>query len=383
MDEPDHHPGPCKTPESFIVPRPPFQLRSLPIRWRWEVTRRHPYYQLAWQRAREHLKGTPSGSEFESLLRQLAVRHLTAIGVSGEPPDPTVPFEQLGAEQLNDAWLSGAVHPISIRGMVAGMLATVSPETTLQLANVFLRATKPEDADRLPSVDQALEMLYRSESSDLDSYFDEPIVSINPVSSEKKIHEALDRLLAEWKEKKGLSAQRDRSDKFGSYIEVWDRREGWTGSGYDRGRELPLKKIAQEIKRPIPTVADQYLRAFQLVTGHSYNRERWFQLFRPLKLCELVTGEATLEGMRPLKSPSRKPISESILLPGHDWENSLGMVGSASAVDDGAAIRQLRRDIESLLSAGASNEEIVETLELKPDSTDLVEYFRQRRDIPE
>ena len=34
-----------------IVARPLFQLRSLPIRFRWEVTRRHPYYQVWWKAA--------------------------------------------------------------------------------------------------------------------------------------------------------------------------------------------------------------------------------------------------------------------------------------------------------------------------------------------
>jgi hypothetical protein len=38
----------------ILVNRPPFQLRSLPVPVRWEVSRRHPYYLLAWERAGDH-----------------------------------------------------------------------------------------------------------------------------------------------------------------------------------------------------------------------------------------------------------------------------------------------------------------------------------------
>lgn len=53
-----------------LVPRPPFQLRSLPIEFRWEVTRRHPYYQAWWILAKRHYDSAPLESEYEPALRQ-------------------------------------------------------------------------------------------------------------------------------------------------------------------------------------------------------------------------------------------------------------------------------------------------------------------------
>ena len=75
-----------------IVARPPFQLRSLPVRFRWEATRRHPYY-LDWSSgARAHHDNEPTQHPAEPLFRQAAVVVLGAIGVSGRPLDPATDF---------------------------------------------------------------------------------------------------------------------------------------------------------------------------------------------------------------------------------------------------------------------------------------------------
>ena len=117
-----------------IVPRPPFQLRSLPISTRWEVTRRHPYYQAWWKwtpscDSTDSEKTRTNLASAESLLRDAGAIILGAIGVSRTPPDPATEFEQLGAADLNAAWLSGVLHPTTMRGLAAILIASLSKET--------------------------------------------------------------------------------------------------------------------------------------------------------------------------------------------------------------------------------------------------------------
>ena len=206
---------------------------------------------------------------------------------------------------------------------------------------------------------------------ELAKLFDEPIISINPGASEKQVFEALKPPLAGWKQRRNHFERRDRSDKCDLYFEVWDLREGWTGSGYDRARELPLKKIAQTLKRPISTVGDQYLRAFELVTGHGYRRELWFQLFGPIKIHDLVLrADIAKANIRPLKSPSRSVIGVGSLT----TEAVRGR--ELHAVD-------LRLDVDSFIRAGASDAEILKALELPETASEFVAYVRRRGDIPD
>ncbi len=46
MNEPDL--------DQHFVSRPPYQLRTLPLEYRWEATRRHPYYQAFWLIDQDH-----------------------------------------------------------------------------------------------------------------------------------------------------------------------------------------------------------------------------------------------------------------------------------------------------------------------------------------
>jgi hypothetical protein len=121
MENSDPQPG----EQGVFLGRPLFQLRSLPIPMRWEVTRRHSYYQIFWKSAAAHYQGRPASSEVEEFLRQAAVTCLAAIGVTAEPPDPAREYGELESAGLEAAWLSGAVHPISLRGMAALLIASL------------------------------------------------------------------------------------------------------------------------------------------------------------------------------------------------------------------------------------------------------------------
>ena len=122
-----------------IVTRPPFQLRSLPIRFRWEATRRHPYYQDWWQPARKRNLESAPEDPIEELLQTAAVGILACIGVVGEPPDPALSFEELEADRLRPGWLSGAVQPITIRGLIGLLLALLPKATLAEIGYLFLK----------------------------------------------------------------------------------------------------------------------------------------------------------------------------------------------------------------------------------------------------
>ena len=298
-----------------IVPRPPFQLRSLPIQYRWEVTRRHPYYQCFWLIARAHHRQEPLAHEAEKYFRHLAVAILAMIGVSGEPPHPATEFTDLGEADLQPGWLSGAVHPITLRGIVGLLIAALPKETLGHVGLKLIEAGCDDHENEPPRRTQAMMDLSTLDNPGLDCYLDEPIVSVNPAASGRQITEAVSELLKNWKSQRGLAEKRDRSDKYPDYLRVWDWREGWTGRDYDITREKKLKEVAVELGLELSTVNNHYRSAFELIIGQPYSPGMWFRVFGVNKFADL-TGEG-IQGpvthRRPLVSPTRRPVPESVL----------------------------------------------------------------------
>jgi len=182
-----------------LVPRSPFQLRSLPIEFRWEVTRRHPYYQAWWILAKRHHEDAALECKPEPVFRQLAVTVLGAIGVTGPFVDPKTSFSELGSERLNAAWLSGAVQPMSLRGLAALLIAGLPKKTAGQVGLLLCRAAADEDEGKLPTQIQAMQSLATLDWPGLDDFPDEPFVSINPAASGRQVNEAISALLKQWK----------------------------------------------------------------------------------------------------------------------------------------------------------------------------------------
>ena len=202
------------------------------------------------------------------------------------------------------------------------------------------------------------------------NYPSEPIVSINPTASTRQLKAAIECQLKGWKDERKLSDQRDRSDKYADYLEVWDLREGWTGSTYDRAREQRMKQIALSVKRSIPTVSSQYQSAFEIITGYPYSPEMWARIIGPRKISGLWEGATGwVSRHRPLKSRSAQPVPESRL------NAPLDALGAISTSDN--EMVNLVLDIQSLIDRGSSDQEILENLELPSEATDLVAYFRE------
>jgi DNA-binding CsgD family transcriptional regulator len=366
-------------PPTGIIPRPPFQLRSLPIRYRWEVTRRHPYYQIWWKTARAHHRNEPVTHPAESLLRQAAIAILPVIGVTGEPPDPANEFAQLEADKLAPAWLSGAVHPITLRGMAAAVMAGLPKDTLAFLGMTFLEAACDDKEDELPCRYQAMLALVTSDKPGLETYPDEPFVSINPAASARQISEAVSALLKQWKKERDLTDRRDRADKYPDYLRVWDLREGWTGATYDRTAERKLKEIAHQFRLDVSTVNNHYRSAFELIVGYPYSPELWYRTFASLKLVELaLQGPPRVSHRRPLKSPTRRPVPETVLTKGDEVNRGDGPVSSAAATGGDQDVTEMIADIHALFKQGITDEEVAERLGLSREAIPAIAYLRER-----
>lgn len=362
------------------IARPPFQLRSLPVRHRWEVTRRHPYYQLWWESARAQHRNLPTEHPAEIYLRQAAVAILAMIGVSGEPPDPASDFEQIGADQLNAAWKSGVIHPISLRGMAELLLASLPAETLNRLGTILTQASHDDHDDAPPHRIEALIALQTLDKPGLDLYPDEPLVSINPAASGRQMEAAASALLKEWKSERGLSGRRDRADNYDEYLRVWDLREGWRGGAYDRKQERRLREVAKRLNVHVNTVHNQYCSAFSLIVGHRYSPELWYRAFGMLKLSALTgasVGEVSRR--RPLKSRTRIEVAESVVCSeseeeeGHPLTLTSGSVGA-----DDKDLLLLVEDIGTLIAKKLTDKRIAEELGLSEAAIECIATIRKR-----
>ena len=297
--------------------RPPLQLRSLPIKSRWEATRRHPSYFTYWKQAdaKRLCNDEQQAAEVQQTLNASRVIALNAIGVLPEEAvDPSTEFSDLG--ELNQAWKSGAVHPTSMRGL-ASLLVTLLPKETLAtLGSAFIEASCDEelsnDGVASPRKIQALNKIAAMDKVGLDQLTPEPFVSINPWASGRQVGQEIKLLLNQWKEELDLSEVRDRSDKHKVYFEVWDCREGWRAGRYQPGEGQKFVEIAQKLNRPLTTVHSQYKNAFELITGHPFRFDSFLELFGIVRFSSVLSSGQDSKFRRFKESKSTKgEVSET------------------------------------------------------------------------
>ena len=360
------------------IKREPFQLRSLSIPMRWEVTRRHPIYQNYWQDSADfHRQEIIPTNPFEKLKRESAAKLLSLIGVSGEPPDPRTPFSKLGESELNKAWLSGAVHPVTLRGMAGILLATL-PDSTLEYLGLYLieAGCEKNDNDKEKySREKSLSKLATYKCKVLDSYTAEPLVSVNPAASQRQISEAIKDLHAQWKNERELKEQRDRSDKYKTYLEVWDLREGFSEDGaYEISEEHTLSEIAKVVGSSISTVSNHYQSAFELIIGKPYCPELWWNTMGVFKFNEFNFEDSVVSQPRPRKSRTPRPVPESLLGAEIDFLNQVTQTD-----DYDLTYVELMAELKSFIGQGMSDEEIHEKLDVETENPVLIETLTWMR----
>jgi hypothetical protein len=178
---------------------------------------------------------------------------LQAVNVRGVPVDPALPFEKLDESPVGRAFLGGSLTPLTFRGCVAALAQALDGATLKQVAQQLFGIAQRDRTDRnafYPALERLLEL-------PLDGIPNEGVVSFNPHHPARAIIDDMQRHVADVKERHGIKESRRRHDKFPLYFDVWDAREGWTGSGYDRHQERTLTKVSKALKRPLKTVSDQ------------------------------------------------------------------------------------------------------------------------------
>ena len=354
-----------------IFARPSFQLRSLPINFRWEVTRRHPIYQAFW-RSFEFEIGVcnETHQEFNRWIGKLSDFLLSAIGIASERPDPAIEFDQLEGECLKEAWLSGAVHPLTNRQLAALLIVSLPKETLGYVGQGMLYAAHEKPIDGEPRRNLELRKLKELELDGLDSFIDEPFVSINPAASARDINACLNELLVDWKSQHGLTEQRTPVSKLAKYLEVWDAREGWLQGHYDRALEKNFRTIAQDRNESINTIHNNYKSAFRIITGHEYSIENWVEIFGCLKLSEIFGSLGRAAKLRPLIARTKRDVPNSVI----SSSNHPAFVEQNCDSSESSS-EQLLEDIKDLILLEKTNEEIATELELQHP-----EYLNRIRD---
>ena len=382
----DETTSPTPEPQPGIVGRPPGQLHDYPVPVRWEVTRRHPYYLVFWDEALRYRRESPGDHSDRALLGLAAVMILGSIGVTGEPVGPETDFDRLIGGHTDPAFLTGSVQPISFRAVVAMLISGLPPAEREAVGALLLTvdgdefAVPGDDADRDLQKKLALGNLARFVSPALDSCPEIPLFYIHLGVSQRSIARDVEDQVRRWKARLGLGSSKVHTANLEEYLRVWDLREGWIGSGYDRSREMTFAEVGRELKiRSISTVANRYRSAFEMITGHPFTPELWWRLFGPLKASELLGGAAaTLSApvLHHLRSPARRPVPDSRISPRTDKDHPVGMTEGGSAIRDPIEQVDLLMDLRDLIGRGLSDAEIAHRLELKDPGE--VAYFRSR-----
>ena len=364
--------------ESWFVLRPPTVLMEVPVAFRWEVTRRHPYYLRFWELAHRHHQ-QPSADPQQRDLEWSAVLILQGIGMGDDPPHPGTELENLGGGSLSQAWESGAVAPITLRGLV-GLLLTALPPEARQEVGQFLVASGQPGNDATRRLYQSLTELNSLKSPELACFPRALVVGINGDAPQRVVVQAVEQLVRGWKEERNIPERRRRDDKLEDYLAVWDLREGWAGDRYHGDQEKTLRQIAEQLAVPLSTVANRYRSAFRLIVGRDYAPELWARVMGFLKVCDILGPELPRRTLRrPWRSPQRQPVSETVLggaTAGDSPSRLLQTLGVSQAETDYV---DLVLDIQDLVKRGRSNEEIMAALELSsPEASEAIDYLRTR-----
>jgi hypothetical protein len=362
-----------------VVGRPSEALHDLPVKYRWEATRRHPYYLGFWKSALRFRCGELRDEE--AMLGRVAVLLLQAIGVTGLPVDPSIEFEELDASAPDPAFLSGAITPVSLRATIAMLINALPPKAREAIGSLLRTAgsdsyeIEGDDAERTEQRRRAIEQLASFTDPLLDSYPDVPLLYVHLGASQRTIIRDLATWLRRWKERRGIPERRVHTRKLGSYLHVWDFREGWGSDGYEPARALDFATIAAKSKLRPGTVVDRYRSAFRMITGHEFSLRVWQRLFAPLLLTLDPTATLPDSVRRRIGLPAIRPVAESVVSPAQDEGHKNGLVDQLSSQEGDIALVDLLLDTDELFNRGIPESEIAKQLGI---DVGVIRHLRER-----
>lgn len=330
-------------------PRDPFL--QLPLNLRWEVTRRHPYYLRFWKNA------AASGAE-PSALRDKAQLLLLAINVVGIPVDPSTEFEELNGKHVNLSFLGGAIAPLTYRSFAIILAERLTSETMRCIGRELMLAADV-NRDSLEEHYRLIRRLTDLQLPELDMVVNDGIVSFNPRSPNRAILKDFEQYISGVKREHRVVETRRRFGKIDEYLHVWDQREGWKGSGYDFLKGQRLTEIAKTKKRALRTISDQYRSAFEVITGHTYHPDLWFDLFGLMRLQQAGAAGNKLDFDRPMRIRQLQTVPESVLQSSRDGYQ---LQETAIATTPDIEVSDLRMDFKRLIADGKTDAQIATAL---------------------
>ncbi|MGZ0166940.1 MAG: hypothetical protein ACKVII_23700 [Planctomycetales bacterium] len=301
-------------------------MQHIPLRYRWEFTRRHPYYQMLWQ-----LPGDTTGT-VPAAQRELAELLLSCVNVSGATVSPATEWEDFSPDESWSIWTDGALSQVQLKGLVATLVGVLSRDSLASVSALLGQASQLDESNSSAKY-ELLKSVIHGEHPGFESYLPDLMVTISPSATEKSIAGAVAKIVQNYKSEHGIAKTRNQTGKYDEYLSAWDHREGWSNGAYDRDGEQLLKDIAKETRLSITTLHSRYKACFQLITGVEYSKHSWFKIVGQYKLAELMGS-----GMRPLfrRTSRRKSVpaaSESSLT---DKENIIAetVAGVDNVVSD-------------------------------------------------
>lgn len=363
-------------PPYFFRPRPDGQLKSMPVRFRWEATRRHPTYGLMWESARDFFTAAKSGNTEDWEKRPLAATTLNLIGVYGAAPDPRLELDELDEQVLSGSWLSSSLTRVTLKSLIGRLLVALSPADFSRIMRDLSEAMESGDGEERQRLAGLLALQKLDES--LDRTVPELLVSINPEIANGLIQREIGTLLDEWRIHHKIEVGRDRSDKFPSYFEVWDSREGWEKGVYFSEKERTLREVAETLEISEANANSRYRRAFELITGYPYSPVMWVRFMGIVKLSQSsVEALGRIARRRPLRSRTPRDVPESVVSPS---EGTQGIISGLSleVSKENEELRDLMIDISQKLESGMSNEEIRANLGIAGELNEVLDLLRSR-----
>ena len=283
-----------------FVSRPIATVEHLPLRYRWEFTRRHPYYQMLWQ-----LPGDTTGTVPAS-QRELAELLLSCVNVSGATVSPATEWEDFSPDESWSIWTDGALSQVQLKGLVATLIGVLSRDSLRSVSTLLWQASQLDESDRDAEYKLVKSVLH-GDFPGFEDYLPDLTVTISASASEKSIAGAVAKIVQNYKSEHGIAPTRIQTGKkYDEYLSAWDHREGWSNGDYDRDGEQLLKDIAKETRLSITTLHDRYKACFQLITGVEYSKDAWLEIVGQYKLAELVGS-----GLQPLsrRTSRRKSVA--------------------------------------------------------------------------
>jgi hypothetical protein len=371
-----------------LIVRPPLHLDNYPMPIRWEATRRHPYYQALWKHAAPPSSGEGLGDKSGITGRENARLVLEQIGVRGVPLDPATPTDIVcGGES---SFLSNTLMPISPRWMALALATTLPPIEYGNLFNIMGKIAtlrlkgNPETWSQSPESVALLRQLHDLESPALDSTVDYPVVSVAVGASMNAILRDTRAYVRRWKQNHGIKSLKVHPHKAVKNLQVWDLREGWNGSGYDRSQERLFPTIAAQLKIRIQTAYAQYKNAFRLIVGCDFSPSVWWKVFAPLKVPGLsldpaVAFTTVTRQVQKRLDRSHRDVPESRLQRGADTMGRSGIVTEKEVVDDEDEVDYSTKvaEILRLTDLGRPIEEIADKVECSAVAVKTVQEKRR------